>query len=87
MPVMPADRVLTITRLFDAPHGMYEKPQGLFVSLHVDEVAEGERIFRAFAQGGREIMPFAKTFWAEGFGMVVDRFGTPWMVNCPGQQG
>jgi PhnB protein len=29
-------------------------------------------------------MPFAKTFWAERFGMCVDRFGVPWMVNCEG---
>lgn len=27
-------------------------------------------------------MPFQKTFWSEGFGMVTDRFGTPWMVNA-----
>jgi PhnB protein len=27
-------------------------------------------------------MPFAKTFWAERFGMCIDRFGIPWMVNC-----
>jgi PhnB protein len=26
-------------------------------------------------------MPFGKTFWSPGFGMLVDRFGTPWMVN------
>jgi PhnB protein len=26
-------------------------------------------------------MPFAQTFWSPGFGMVVDRFGTPWMIN------
>ena len=34
------------------------------------------------AEGGQITMPFAKTFWAEGFGMLVDRFGVPWMVNC-----
>lgn len=28
-------------------------------------------------------MPFEKTFWAEAFGMLVDRFGTPWMVSGP----
>jgi PhnB protein len=28
-------------------------------------------------------MPFGKTFWAKGFGMCVDQFGIPWMVNCP----
>jgi PhnB protein len=34
------------------------------------------------AAGGQVQMPFEKTFWAEGFGMLVDKFGTPWMVNC-----
>jgi len=27
-------------------------------------------------------MPFEKTFWAERFGMLTDRFGVSWMVNC-----
>ncbi len=26
-------------------------------------------------------MPMDRTFWAEAFGVVVDRFGTSWMVN------
>ncbi|MCM2336658.1 MAG: VOC family protein, partial [Pseudomonas sp.] len=32
--------------------------------------------------GGTVRMPFEETFWAQGFGMCVDRFGTPWMVNA-----
>ncbi|RTM14649.1 MAG: VOC family protein, partial [Bradyrhizobiaceae bacterium] len=28
---------------------------------------------------------FSKTFWAKGFGMCVDKFGIPWMVNCPAE--
>ena len=27
-------------------------------------------------------MPIQETFWARRFGMLVDRFGTPWMINC-----
>jgi PhnB protein len=27
-------------------------------------------------------MPLEKTFWAARFGMVVDRFGIPWLINC-----
>jgi PhnB protein len=27
------------------------------------------------------MMPMGKTFWAEAFGMLTDRFGTPWMVG------
>lgn len=67
----------------DAPPGMpYEPMKGITVSLSYATVAEGRRIFDALAAGGTVRMPFGKTFWAEGFGMVVDRFGTPWMVNA-----
>lgn len=67
----------------DSPGERYEKPQGTYISLNVDKPADGERIFNALAKGGTVKMPFGKTFWAEGgFGMLVDRFGTPWMVNC-----
>jgi PhnB protein len=67
----------------DAPPEYYAKPQGLYVSLNVETQADGERIFRALAEGGTVTMPFEKTFWAAGgFGMLTDRFGTPWMVNC-----
>ncbi|MBS0302613.1 MAG: VOC family protein, partial [Proteobacteria bacterium] len=36
-------------------------------------------------QGGAVAMAYGKTFWSEGFGMVTDRFGTPWMVNVAAQ--
>lgn len=65
----------------DAPPDRYEKPQGLYVSIGLSDVAEGERIFKGLSEGGTVQMPFAPTFWAAGFGMCVDRFGIPWMVN------
>lgn len=66
----------------DAPPGRYQKPQGFFVSLSVKEPAEAERIFDALAEKGIVQMPIQETFWAVRFGMVVDRFGIPWMINC-----
>ncbi|HJU94133.1 MAG TPA: VOC family protein [Pyrinomonadaceae bacterium] len=66
----------------DAPPGHYAKPQGISVSIALSDRDKGERIFNALAEGGTITMPFEKTFWAEGFGMCVDRFGIPWMVNC-----
>ena len=67
----------------DSPPEMYQKPQGLHVSLNVEQPADAQRIFDALAENGTVTMPFEKTFWAAGgFGMLVDRFGTPWMVNC-----
>ena len=59
----------------------YEGMKGFSLSLIYPTAAEGGRMFDALAQGGHVIMPMQKTFWAEGFGMLVDRFGTPWMVN------
>jgi PhnB protein len=66
----------------DSPGGPAEKVQGMQVALVLDDVAEGERIFTALADGGTTVMPYEKTFWSERFGMCVDRFGTPWMVNA-----
>ncbi len=66
----------------DAPPGQFSKPAGFCTALHYDSVAEGERVFNALAEGGTVQMPFQATFWAKGFGMAIDRFGIPWLVNC-----
>jgi PhnB protein len=66
----------------DAPADSYKKPEGISVGIHVKEIPEAERIFNALAQNGSVTMPFEKTFWSAGFGMCVDQFGIPWMVNC-----
>ena len=67
----------------DAPPDHFHKPQGFAVSLTVPDLAEAEKKFKALAEGGAENMPFEKTFFSKGFGMCVDQFGQPWMVNCP----
>ena len=66
----------------DAPAGRVEKMQGFSVTLGIDEPEEAERVFNALADGGTVTMPIQETFRARRFGMLVDRFGTPWMVNC-----
>jgi len=66
----------------DAPPGQFTKPAGFCVATHFDDVAEAERVFNALSQGGTVQMPFQQTFWAKGFGMVIDQFGTPWIVNA-----
>ena len=60
----------------------YEESKGFTLSLHMNDTAEAERIFNALAGDGRIVLPLEKTFWAAKFGMVVDRFGTPWTINC-----
>jgi PhnB protein len=55
--------------------------QAMYVNHRVDSTAEAERIFAALAHGGEVQMPLAETFFAARFGSLVDRFGTPWMIN------
>ena len=66
----------------DAPPPRYEKPRGFSITLAMDDPNEAERVFNALAEGGVVQMPLQPTFWALRFGMVVDRWSIPWMVNC-----
>ncbi len=66
----------------DAPLQHFEKPQGFYLHIRVDNPAEAERLFGALSESGAIRMPLQPTFWAARFGMLVDRFGTPWMISC-----
>jgi len=68
----------------DAPPDRYNKPQGITVNIALSDVAEAERIFHALSENGTVGMPIQQTFWAERWGMLTDRYGIPWMVNCEG---
>ena len=74
----------------DYPPGHARTAQGFRANISVADPAEAERIFHALGEGGTVSMPLAETFFAHRFGMLEDRFGTPWMINCekappPGQ--
>jgi len=66
----------------DAPPGQFTKPGGFCVAVAFDAVAEGERAFAALAHNGRVQMPFQETFFAKRFGMLIDQFGTPWIITA-----
>jgi len=68
----------------DVAPDRYEEPKGFSLSLHIKSTTDAERIFHQLANGGRIVVPFEKTFWAARFGMLVDRFGIPWLINCEG---
>ena len=52
------------------------------LSLHFSDLEKARKVFDALGEGGKVNMPFGETFWAKGFGMLTDRFGVSWMVNC-----
>jgi PhnB protein len=82
--ILHASMMVGDTRLMgsDAPPAHYKKPQGMSVSLLIEGAAEAERVFATLAENGTVTMPIGETFWALRFGMLVDRFGIPWMINC-----
>jgi len=66
----------------DCPEQMpYDGIKGVSFTLNYDTTAEAERIFKALADGGKITMPMQQAFWAKAWGMLVDKFGTPWIVN------
>lgn len=82
--IMHARLVLGDTVLMgsDTPPSYHEAAKGFSVTLNVTDADAAERVFHALAEGGTVRMPIAETFFAHRFGMLVDRFGIPWMINC-----
>jgi PhnB protein len=66
----------------DALPRQYQPPTGFQLTIGVQDAAEAERVFRALSEGGVVKMQLQKTFWSVRFGVVVDRFGITWEVNC-----
>ena len=54
---------------------------GVSISVTRDDAAAALALFERLAEGGRIAMPYGPTFFAKGFGMCTDRFGTSWMVS------
>jgi PhnB protein len=71
----------------DTPEGMSHTPgDTITVSLSGDDTAELHGYWEKLTVGGKVTMPLEKQMWGDEFGMVIDQFGVPWMVNIAGQQ-
>ena len=53
------------------------------INLEPDSLAEGRRLFEALSEGATEVSPFARMFWGDYWGTLLDRYGIRWMVNVP----
>jgi PhnB protein len=66
----------------DSPNSaMAEAMRGMNVNVTLADAASARKVFDALSSQAEIRMPFGQTFWAEGFGVLVDRFGTPWMIG------
>lgn len=90
MPAADADRVMhaylavgndALMASDTMPGQPYEGMKNVGVTLAYDTADEARRVFDKLSAGGKVTMPVDKTFWAEAFGMLTDRFGTCWLVN------
>jgi len=52
------------------------------LSLSMTDQAEAKRLYDGLAKGGKPEMPLENTFWGALFGMVTDKYGIDWMINC-----
>jgi PhnB protein len=65
----------------DPTPGSYESPRGFGITLNPSK-GDAECLFAELAEGGTVRLPLQETFWAVHFGVLTDRFGIPWMINC-----
>jgi PhnB protein len=59
----------------------YEGMKGFSVALSYETASEARTAFDALVRGGMAILPMQQSFFAEAFGMLIDRFGTPWTIS------
>ena len=66
----------------DVAPDRYQAPKGFSLSLQLTDTDEAERIFPQLSASGKVVTPLQQTFWAARFGVVADRFGITWLINC-----
>jgi len=54
----------------------------IVVSLNLEDEADANKIFNALSNGGEVFMPMEKQFWGAIFGVLTDKYGVEWMLNC-----
>ncbi len=96
MPHEPADKDKVMHSQLVAPNGYWlmasDTPPGMTltvgsnitVSLSGDTEAELRGYWNKLADGATITVPLEMAPWGDSFGMLVDRFGTPWLVNIAG---
>ena len=60
----------------------FGRVQGIMVNYSPKDAGEAKRVYDALAEGGETTQPLIETFFSPAFGMVTDKFGTPWMISA-----
>jgi PhnB protein len=87
----PAENIMHCTiKVGDSTIMMCDDPRpdaaasggNISMAIGLNDRERAKQLFGSLSKGGSVIMPLEKTFWSEAFGMVTDKFGVKWMVNC-----
>jgi PhnB protein len=87
----PAENIMHCTiKVGDSTVMMSDDPRpdspggggNISLAIGLNDPERAKQLFDNLAKDGSVIMPLGKTYWAEAFGMVADKFGVKWMVNC-----
>lgn len=76
----------TIMMCDDPGPGAAAGDGNISLAIGLNDPERAGQLFGNLADGGSVIMPLQKTYWAEAFGMVTDKFGVRWMINSDAHQ-
>jgi PhnB protein len=92
MPDMgPADNIMhctvkvgdtTIMMCDDMRPGTPVADSNISLAIGLSDPERAKEMFGKLAKDGSVVVPLAKTYWADAFGLLTDKFGIKWMVNC-----
>lgn len=60
----------------------FHRGTNFWINVDCSSIDEQTQMFNALSEGGKVVMPLADQFWGARFGMLQDKFGTSWMLNC-----
>ena len=79
------ESILYISDTFD--NNQMVKGTNASLSVHVGSPEKVDELFTKLSDGGQATMPPSDVFWGARFGMLTDKFGIHWMVNCELSEG
>jgi len=82
--MLETDAGFTLMAADPAPGQTLSPGNNFAVSLSGDDTDLLRGYWAELADGGTVTVPLEKQMWGDEFGMCVDRFGVPWMVNILG---
>ena len=74
------ESVLYMSDTFDP--ASVKQGNNVSLSLEIEDTTKLEKLFNGLSAGGTVKMPLEDTFWGARFGMLTDKFGIHWMMNC-----